>query len=74
MCFIIKSIFDEGLFHVDALWTSEKYYLEGNQRWDEENGKQRDGDDQEASGRFSPSDLVRVLLRLPRGQEYIRVP
>jgi hypothetical protein len=52
MCGIIKSVFDEGIFHFDALERREKFYLEDREKWDEED-EDGDGEDGDASGKLS---------------------
>jgi hypothetical protein len=52
MCGIIKSVFDEGLFHFDALKRREKFYLEGREKWDEED-EHGDDEDEDTSGKLS---------------------
>jgi hypothetical protein len=52
MCGIIKSVFDEGLFHFDALKRREKFYLEGREKWDEKD-EHGDGEDEDTSGKLN---------------------
>jgi hypothetical protein len=52
MCGIIKSVFDEGLFHFDALKRREKFHLEGREKWDEKD-EHGDGEDEDTSGKLN---------------------
>jgi hypothetical protein len=66
MCVIIKSGFDEGLFHWDALRRREKFYREGREKWDEED-EHVNSEDEDTSGKFTQGCIVDALLRFYRG-------